>query len=167
MKTRKINLAFILFFSASFMLPCLAEEKADSLLVEINVNSGLPNPVFVITDAAVIAHVRNLMQRGTDSLENAAALVDSNTVKSYFPKLGYRGLRITDIGPNGRKKYIIREQMMIQVVRPEKSMEGKSKNPLPRAFKDNLGIEKTLVRTGLENRLIEASIIDQLPARLK
>jgi len=167
MKSWKKNLAFILFFIVSFLLPCRAEEKADSLLVEINVYSGLPNPVFVITDASVIAHIRNLLKRGTDEKENAAALVDSNTVKSYFHKLGYRGLRITDIGEEGRKKYIIREQMLFQVVRPETSTEKKSKNPLPSAFRDTYDVERTLIRLGLDNRLIEPSVANNLPVRVR
>jgi hypothetical protein len=167
MKTRKINLTFILLFSASFMLPCLAEEKADSLLVKIDVYSGLPNPVFVIKDTAVIARIRDLIKQGTDSLGNKAALVDSNTVKSYYAKSGYRGLRITDIGAEGWKQYIIRGQMLFQVVRAKKSVEGKSRNPLPRAFKDTYGIEKILIDFGLNNQLIDRSVAEEIPARLK
>ena len=167
MKTGKINFAFILIFIASFSIPCFTQEKTDSLLVEINIFSGRPNPGFVIADPGIVADVRNLIRQGTDSLVNAAAAVDSDTVKNYVPKLGYRGLRITDIGPEGKKEYVIREQMLFQVIRPEPSKGKAFKSPVPHAYRDNLGIERKLLRIGLDNRLIEPSLSAQLPSRLK
>jgi hypothetical protein len=167
MKCDKRISAFILFFISSFSPASPADGRSDSMRVEINVFSGNPNPFFVVTDSVIIVQLRDLIQKGTDTIGNAEALVDSITAKKYVPKSGYQGLFITDIDAKGRTIYILREQMIIKVIRPEKSMAMKAKRQSLLAFKDTFNIETALVRIGLKNGLIEPSVIDLLPARLK
>lgn len=167
MKIYKRICAFILFSIVSFPTALPANGWSDSMRVEINVFSGNPNPFFMITDSVTILQLRDLIQKGTDTIGNAEARVDSITAKKYVPKSGYQGLFIADIDAKGRTIYILRDMMITKVIRPEKTMAMKAKRQSLLAFKDNYNIETTLVRIGLENRLIEPSVINLLPARLK
>jgi hypothetical protein len=79
------------------MLSAQSAPEPKGLRVEVMVFSGRPNPVFTITDAAQINQI--LAAAGT--LPSASAAAASAQAEVERPKLGYRGILVTNLSDAG------------------------------------------------------------------
>ncbi len=90
-----------LFIAISFVCgTAVAEEKAESLTITVEIFSGRPNPTFEITDTAAISRLK-------ESFDNLSALAMTEEEGFEFSRLGYRGILITHDGSvEGIPRYI-------------------------------------------------------------
>ena len=78
----------------------VAADKAEKVTVTVEIFSGRPNPTFEITDPAVVARLR-------EGLDRLPILAMTEEEGFEFSRLGYRGILITHDGSvKGIPRYI-------------------------------------------------------------